>query len=333
MILTTVSQNHAVFFDNGLRYQVDDLEPGRRYTFHDTEFETLPGLGKKLSSFATVNDVHFGETSCGGTDGQNDGPIFKAEEGKTPYPEMMNAAAIDEIKGVNADVILAKGDLTCDGTKEQYDQFLHFYGDAFGDRLHHVRGNHEAYREPVIETEKRIVIELNGVLLLMIDTVRPGLTGGTVYDEDIEWLADLSENANKPVLIFGHHQIWDPQTSYRSEDYFGIQPDESEKLISMVADRPSIKGYFSGHTHRNRARYFPQTGSFPWVEVACVKDFPGIWAEYQVFEGGILQINHRISHPDALKWSEKTKSMYQGSYHDYALGNLSDRCFVICLES
>ena len=35
----------------------------------------------------------------------------------------------------------------------------------------------------------------------------------------------------------------------------------------------------------------------PFVEVACVKDYPGSWAEYRVFEGGVLQVHRRISTP------------------------------------
>ena len=330
MKLTTISQSHAAFHKDGIEHRIENLEPDSKLEAHGFQFETFPHLGEKLSTFATVNDVHFGEESCGGDIGGDQGPIFSAEEGETPYPETMNAAAISEMSKIEADAILVKGDLTCNGTQAQYDQFLAYYEPAFADRLHHIRGNHEAYKEPAIQTEKRIKIELEGVLLLMIDTVRPGQTGGTVYDDDLEWLADQSQNSSVPVLVFGHHQIWDPATPYRSEDYFGIQPDESEKLIKLVADRPAIKGYFSGHTHRNRVRYFPQTKSVPWVEVACVKDFPGMWAEYQVFEQGILQIGHRISQPSALAWSEKTKMMYQGNYQHYAFGELADRCFVVC---
>jgi hypothetical protein len=65
------------------------------------------------------------------------------------------------------------------------------------------------------------------------------------------------------------------------------------------------------------------------VEVACVKDYPGAWAEYRVHEGAILQIVHRTSSPDALAWTEQTRHMYAGMYHDYAFGSLADRCFAI----
>ena len=37
----------------------------------------------------------------------------------------------------------------------------------------------------------------------------------------------------------------------------------------------------------------------------------------------------RISAPDAVVWSERTKAMFSGTYHDYALGRVEDRNFVL----
>ena len=329
MELTTVSTHHAVFFKGQQVHRVTGLEPGTQHSVNGASFSTLPVLGKKLSSFATVNDVHFGEIVCGLMEGTDMGPVFSAAPGETPYPEVMNAGAIAEIEAVEPDMVVVKGDLTNAGTLAEYQRFLDFYGTAFGDRLHHIRGNHDAYHAQDIRCENRRRIDLPGVVLATIDTVRPGSSGGTVRDEDLAWLDALAQSATDPVLVFGHHHIWDPATSYRSDDYFGIQPDESEKFIALVARRPAIRGYFAGHTHRNRVRYFPQTGDVPWVEVGCVKDFPGNWAEYLVYEGGILQVTHRISTPEALAWSEKTRAMYNGSYFDYAFGSLADRCYVV----
>ena len=123
--------------------------------------------------------------------------------------------------------------------------------------------------------------------------------------------------------------MWNPLSTERHETYFGISPDDSEKLIDIICRRPSLIGYFAGHTHRNRVRRFPGTGDVPWVEVACVKDFPGAWAEYRVFEGGVLQVHRRISTPDALEWTERTRAMFGGLYPMYAFGELGDRCFPI----
>ena len=127
----------------------------------------------------------------------------------------------------------------------------------------------------------------------------------------------------------GHHHPWSPDSAKRSLTYFGLNPDDSEGLVDVIARRPSILGYFAGHTHRNRVRHFTATGSIPYVEVACVKDFPGTWAEYRVFEGGVIQVHRRISTPEALEWTNKTRAMFAGFYEQYAFGTLDDRCFTM----
>jgi hypothetical protein len=48
-----------------------------------------------------------------------------------------------------------------------------------------------------------------------------------------------------------------------------------------------------------------------------------------VFQGGVLQVHRRISTPDALEWTERTRAMFGGLYPSYAFGELPDRCFPI----
>jgi Icc protein len=282
-----------------------------------------------LCRFATVNDVHFGETECGVMEGFELGPVFAAEEGDEPYPEMMNRGAIAEMRSIDPAVVLVKGDLTDRGVKEEYDAFLSAYGSAFGDRLHHIRGNHDAYEGESFAANAPFIIDLPGVRLAAIDTVIPRHHTGQVTADQIEWLDTIAADSDRPVLVFGHHHVWSPESRSREAGYFGINPDDSDRLVDVVARRPSIRGYFAGHTHRNRVRRFAITGDVPWVEVACVKDFPGTWAEYRVFEGGVMQIHRRVSSPEALAWTEKTRGMFGGVYPDYAFGKLEDRCFTI----
>ena len=130
------------------------------------------------------------------------------------------------------------------------------------------------------------------------------------------------------MLVFGHHHPWDPSSSERNEHYFGINPDDSEALCGVITRCESIAGYFAGHTHRNRVRHFDAARGVPIVEVACVKDYPGAWAEYRVHEGGYTQLVRRIATPAAMAWTEQTRSMFAGLYRDYALGRQSDRCFT-----
>ena len=98
-------------------------------------------------------------------DGIPDGPFFSVEPGAEPYPELMNRGAIEEISAIEPDAVLVKGDLTCDGLDEEYAAFLAAYGPAFGDRLHHVRGNHDAYRHQTYAPEGPQRIDVEGLTL------------------------------------------------------------------------------------------------------------------------------------------------------------------------
>jgi len=287
-----------------------------------------PPPGDHLATFATVNDVHFGEFECGrlGTP-EELGPILHSEPGEPPYPSVMNAGAISEIEKLDPDAVLVKGDLTDLGTDEQYDQFVRAYT-KLGDRMHHFRGNHDAMLSHTIAATGPFTVELDGVTLASIDTVRPGSEHGRIVDDQLDWLEALAGEASKPVLVFGHHHPWDPSSAERNDNYFGINPDDSEALCAVITRCEAIAGYFAGHTHRNRVRRFEAARNVPIVEVACVKDYPGAWAEYRIHEGGYTQLVHRISTPAAMAWTEKTRGMFAGLYRDYALGQQRDRSFT-----
>ena len=328
--LTTVADDEAVLHDGPRVIRRDGLEPDRDYDVEGVAFHTLsrPG-GARLATVATVNDVHFGEQECGVIEGLEMGPILRSEPGETPYPEVMNRAAVAEITAGAPDVVVAKGDLTATGTRAEYQQFLDCYGPAFGERLVHVRGNHDGYFGETFADRAPVEVELPGVRLAVLDTTIPLQTTGQVSAAQLAWLDDLGARSDRPVLVFGHHHVWSPESNTRHETYFGISPDDSERLVDVFARRPALVGYFAGHTHRNRVRRFAATGEVPWVEVASVKDFPGCWAEYRVFEGGILQVHRRISSPAALDWTDRTRAMFGGLYPSYSFGALTDRCFAI----
>ena len=195
--------------------------------------------------------------------------------------------------------------------------------------MHHIRGNHDAMITASIAAHGPFSIELDGVTLAVLDTTVPGIDRGAIDPRQLAWLDELAAESTVPVLVFGHHHPWDPSSRERSANYFGINPDDSEALCAVTARREAIAGYFAGHTHRTRTRYFPSARNVPIVEIACVKDYPGAWAEYRVYEGGYTQITRRISSPEAMAWTEKTRAMFAGLYRDYALGSLSDRCLSV----
>ena len=192
---------------------------------------------------------------------------------------------------------------------------------SFGDRLHHVRGNHDAMLDPTLALEGApYAIEVGGATLAVVDTVRPTAAGGRITRDQLGWLDETAAATSGPVLVFGHHQIWDLHAAERSNDYFGIDPDSSEAFAAVVARRENIVGYFCGHTHRHRIRRFPEARDVPFVEVGAVKEYMGVWAEYRIHADGYTQIVHRLRAPEAMDWSERTRHLYGGIYPEYARG-------------
>ena len=346
MDITTVADDlivlHETTDEGVVVHRYDGLSPHTEYELHGHRITTLlrPD-GELLCRFATVNDVHFGEVQAGKIDDHTEGPIQRAAPGEGPYPETMNRGAVSEMSTADLAAVVVKGDLSNDGLAEEWAAFEATYRGAFGDRLHVVRGNHDAYRYQDVYGGDRW-IELPGLNVALLDTVIPGATTGRLTDEQIERLDSHAAGSDRPVLVMGHHQQWLPSRDLgpggeeaRSEGYFGLHPDSSDALAVVAARRRSIIGYTAGHTHRHRVRPMLADGAVPSIEIGCVKDFPGTWAEYRVYEGGVMQVVHRISTPDALAWSERCRHLYSDfgvDYETYALGRLEDRCFTIPLR-
>jgi Icc protein len=324
----TVADDEVVVFHGPVPTTWQDLPADTELDLDGIRVRTLPRRGELLATVVTANDVHFGETVCGHIDGV-DWETYSVGPGEPPYPETMNAAVVADMVERSPDAVVVKGDVTSDGTDEQVDRFLEVYGGAFGDRLMWVRGNHESYHHQQRGAWPMQERELDGVTLAVLDTSRDGTINGHLSRDQLEWLDELGARADRPVMVFGHHPVWNPAEERRHQDTFGIVPDDTEALAAVFARRPRLIGYFAGHTHRNRRVHLPGAEEVPFVEVGTVKDYPGSWAEYRVYDGLVLQVHRRVTAPDALAWSERTRGMFAGTYPDYARGRLSDRCFAM----
>lgn len=335
--VTTVADDLAVLhaLEDGVvtAHRFDGLTPDTEHVLLGVAVRTLPRPpGDLLDRVATVNDVHFGETEAGRIDDHPEGPIQRVAPGEPPYPETMNRAAVAEIAAIEPAAVIVKGDLTQDGAEHEWAAFEACYRPAFGDRLHVVRGNHDAYRG-----QDRYAgdtwIDLPGLTIGLLDTVIPQQTTGGLRPDQVLAIDARLGATDRPVLLLGHHQQWIPHpddNNHQGDDYFGMHPDASDALDGLCARHPHVIGYAAGHTHRHRVRPMRRSGR-PSIEVGCVKDFPGTWAEYRVYAGGVMQVVHRISSPDALAWSERCRFLYADfgvDYAAYAMGTLADRCFV-----
>ena len=148
MDITTVADDLIVCHDGDTVVRLENLQPASTHAVGGVDVTTLarPG-GELLCRLATVNDVHFGEVECGRFDGHEGGPIERASAGDPPYAETMNRGAAAEIAVIDPTAVIVKGDLSQDGKPEEWEAFEACYRGAFGDRLHVVRGNHDARAE------------------------------------------------------------------------------------------------------------------------------------------------------------------------------------------
>jgi Icc protein len=326
----TVTDDGAVAFVGTRVLRYEGLAPATDYDFDGVAFRTLPRPGgERLATIATVNDVHFGETECGRLEGHDVGPVLTSAAGSEPYPEVMNRAVAAEIAALGADLVVAKGDLTAHGLAAEYGAFEAVYRPPLGDRLVVTRGNHDhpasgpCFSVPMVECRR-----LDGVTVAVVDTSRRGEGGGGLEAEQLDRLDGLAAGSDQPVLVFGHHPMRDADVEDWMGEASGLDGLSTTGLLDLVERRREIRGYFAGHTHRNRVKRFLPGRDVAFGEVACTKDFPGSWAEYRVYEGGILAVHHRVSDPEALAWSESCRALVFGLYPQYALGAMSDRCFA-----
>jgi 3',5'-cyclic-AMP phosphodiesterase len=324
--LVSVSSDEAVVLRDGAMVAYRDLPPAATLLLDGVEVTTLPRPGQRLGTVATTNDVHFGERECGRLGDADIGPVFSTPEGQEPYAAMMNRLAVADIALIEPDAVVVKGDLTDAGRPGEYADFLACYGAAFGDRLTHVRGNHDCGQGQSFADRPFQEIRLEGAAVALLDTCRPGHVNGTLGADQLDQLDELGARSEVPVLVMGHHPVWDGRVEKRTDQVFGLLPEPSEALIEVFARRPRLVVYAAGHTHRT---HVAEIGGVPFVEVAALKDFPGAWCEYQVFEGGILQVVRRAGRPEALAWSEKTRGMFGGFYGAYAYGSVAERCRLI----
>ena len=335
-------------------YSVEIEVAGAEPTAHDQYFpESVHTLPKpeaaQVGSFATLNDLHFGEAQFGGImseDFESAGesaefPMARASDTEVPYWQFMNEDAIEDINGLGVDLTIIKGDIADRGLPEQFEAARRSFS-RFKAPHHAFLGNHDYYaRNEGIEVDGYALLgqpsaprtlELGGWNLVLLETVEPGKHHGVFPQERREWLEKELANsmdARTPSLLFMHHQPVPPEQSHRYPNSIGMNPDHSLGFFDIVGGNPHVKGVLIGHTHRNRVRRYAPSGDVPFVEVNCTKDYPGGFAHYRLFEdGSFRQEVRRTSSERALTHSSRCRDFFGGGYRDFTLGSLETRSFV-----
>jgi predicted phosphodiesterase len=313
--------------------------------------ETLPGTrARQVASLATLNDLHFGEPRFGGTM-RDDGefgeeapgfPVALESDGDVPYWQLMNEDAVADINKLGVDATIIKGDIADRGRPEQFDIARRTFG-RLAVPHHAFLGNHDHYALlDGVEVDGYALLnqlraprsfDLAGWRIVLLDTVEPGKHHGVFPDERLAWLAETLAETRElgvPTLLFMHHQPVPPEFFDKYPNSIGLIPDHSLRMFDLLGQHPQVKAVLIGHTHRNRVRRYPASGNVPYVEVHCVKDYPGGFAHYRLFDdGSFRQQVFRTSSERALAHSTRCAGFFKGGYRRFALGSLADRCFVV----
>lgn len=341
--------------DPATSYEIDiETDDGRRAA-HDEFFparaSTLPApTGNEVASFASLNDLHFGEPKIGGilTEDKEYGeaapgfPVVRASDTEVPYPRFMNADAVAQINRLGVDAAIIKGDIADRGLAEQFEEARECFS-SFAVPHHALLGNHDYLGQRNGKPEDGYAllgqepaprrIELGGWCLLLVETALPGQHHGVFGDERLAWLdASLSESdaSRTPTLIVMHHQPVPPAHKDGYPNSIGLVPEDSMRLFQVVGRHPTVRAVLIGHTHRNRVRVYREARDVPFAETSNSKDYPGTFAHYRLFDDGSLhQEVRRIESPRALVHSTRCRDLFRGLYRNFALGALSDRCFAV----
>jgi hypothetical protein len=322
---------------------------------HDRYFPenvtTLPApSGEQVASFATLNDLHFGEPRFGGTllaDGEYgpEAPGYPAvheTDAETPYWLAMNEDAVRDINALGVDATIVKGDIADRGLPDQF-AIARRTLDGLTAPWHGFLGNHDHYARLEGETvdgcallgqpRSPRTVDLGGWRLVFVDTVEPGHHHGVFPEERRQWLArslDETREAATPTLVFMHHQPVPRENRHSYPNNIGLLPEDSLPLYELIGRHPQIRAVLIGHTHRNRARTHPASGAVPFIEVNCVKDYPGGFAHYRLFaDGHFRQEVRRTSSARALAHSTRCRGFFAGGYREFALGPLASRSLAV----
>ncbi len=212
-----------------------------------------------------------------------EGPIQRPDRGEPPYPETMNQGAVDEITSIDPAAVIVKGDLTPSAPRPSSPPSRRATAcSAIG--CTSCAGNHDAYgaradgpRTPGSTCPASDRVDGHG---------HPRTDHRRPPSEQIEWLDAHAATADRPVIVMGHHQQW--IEGNRSDDYFGLHPDSSDALAAVIERRAAIVAVH-GRPHAPTPR--PTHGRRRAVRRDRVcEGFPGTWAEYRVYEGGIMQV-------------------------------------------
>jgi predicted phosphodiesterase len=270
-----------------------------------------------------VNDIHIGEEWFGVPN------RFSEPDDVEPYPARCLRAALAEAKAWGAQRIVAKGDLTDRGSEAEFEWFASIMRDA-DVTSNIILGNHDI-RTPDVDgvallrgrgldvASEAAPVDVPGLRIVMLPSADEPHVGHW-SPTDTARTIELAAEHHAPIFVATHHY---PQRFNTANEFPPGIPKRNAHRLMDALDRVAPRSLIAcGHTHRHHRRHYK---SLLITEIGSTKDYPGVWAGYVVYEGGITQTVHRVVEPSARAWTERTGSTLLGAWRWWSPGLQSHR--------
>lgn len=156
------------------------------------------------------------------------------------------------------DVVVASGDLVDEGAAEEYERLRELLA-PLAMPVYLMPGNHDDCADLRAVFREHRYFPAEGALfyavddyplrMIMLDTVVPGMDGGSLGAEQLEWLsAQLAAAPDSPVAIFMHHPPL--MTGIHGMDEIALDSESMAALATLAARHPQIERIACGHVHR-----------------------------------------------------------------------------------
>jgi Icc protein len=343
--LTARVQHEAAFHTSGAESTVtaggllaQGLKPGTTYELelrHEDEIvhrqlvTTLTSPpGEELYRIAALNDLHLGCAWFGPFGAMREELADDAD----PSSVRCAHAGVGAALAWGADRIVLRGDLVHRGDLSDW-RAVRALLDRIDVPVDIALGNHETsvrpWRTDLAAGLDTIGVELEGPVrkrelpgtdLLLTDTAVAHIDPGVINHVSAEILEAAA--SSRPTVLMTHHNLERRREAFTMPR--GVPFGAAGPFLDRLAEVSPATLVSSGHTHRHRRRLHR---TVPVVEIGSPKDYPGVWCGYVIYEGGIRQVVRRITDPECIGWTERTRTSLGGIWGWWSVGSLSDRCF------
>lgn len=151
-----------------------------------------------------------------------------------------------------ADLMLATGDISQDGSAASYERFHQYMADRFEQPVYWLPGNHDTVS--LMSNHKAhnymspCVINLEHWSIIMLDSTQEGEVGGNMANNQLNFLETALVNSEgKHVLIGMHHQPVPVGSVWLDQQII----DNTHQLTDLIDQFSNVRALVWGHVHQD----------------------------------------------------------------------------------